>query len=272
MRIRIEHTTRYDYERPAKAVIQILRMTPRPYEGLHIPSWRVEVDGDVTLHAGEDALGNITHTFSAIGPLKRLVTLVIGEVETQDSGGVVRDAVERFPPIVYLRETALTHADAGLRTFAQGVGDPKAPTLDRLHALLKAIRDDVAFDTEATNTTTTAAQAFAIKRGVCQDLSHVFIACARHMGIPARYVSGHLARTEQIDQGAAHAWAEAYVENLGWVGFDAANGVCPTERYVRVGVALDYLGAAPVRGSRKGGGGERLDVRLRVHPATQPTY
>jgi transglutaminase-like putative cysteine protease len=103
---------------------------------------------------------------------------------------------------------------------------------------------------------------------VCQDLAHIFIASARAMGLPARYVSGHLARSDgQIDQEAAHAWCEAYVEDLGWVGFDPANGVCPTEAYVRVAIGLDYLGAAPVRGSRYGGDGERLDVRLRVTPA-----
>ncbi len=269
MRIQIEHTTRYDYERPAKAVIQILRMTPRPFEGQHIPSWRVEVDGDVKLHAGEDALGNVTHTFSAIGPLKRLVVTAVGEVETQDTGAVVRGAVERLPPAVYLRDTPLTQADPALRAFAADAAGAAGPTLERLHALLGAIHREVAFDTEATDTATTAAQAFALKRGVCQDLSHVFIACARQLGVPARYVSGHLARTEQVEQPAAHAWAEAHVEDLGWVGFDPANGLCPTQRYVRVATGLDYLGAAPVRGSRKGGGGERLDVRLRVHPTGQ---
>jgi transglutaminase-like putative cysteine protease len=90
------------------------------------------------------------------------------------------------------------------------------------------------------------------------------------MGAPARYVSGHLARDDgQIDQEAAHAWCEAYVQDLGWVGFDPANGICPSQSHVRVAIGLDYLGAAPVRGSRYGGGGEQLDVRLRVTQAEQ---
>jgi transglutaminase-like putative cysteine protease len=269
MRIQIAHETRYDYDKPAKSVLQVLRLTPRPFEGQHLIHWQVEVEGDIHLRAGEDALGNITHLFSAAGPLKRLIARVTGEVETHETGGLIRGAVERFPPQVFLRDTPLTAPDAALRDYARGFLGPQSTSLERLHALLLAINADVAFDPKATQVATTASQAFALKRGVCQDLSHVFITCARLIGLPARYVSGHLARLDQSDQDAAHAWAEAYVEGLGWVGFDAVNAICPTESYVRVAIGLDYLGAAPVRGSRYGGGEEQLDVRLRVTSAQQ---
>ena len=265
MRIEVGHTTRYDYDQPPKSVMQILRLTPRPHEGQHIVRWRVEVDGDARLHAGEDAFGNLTHILSAAGPLKRLTARVTGEVDTHDTGGVVRDAVERFPPLVFLRHTELTEPDADLRAFAGAIAG--GSRLERLHRLLEALQREIAFDTEATDVGASAAQAFALKRGVCQDVSHIFIACARLMGAPARYVSGHLARTVDVEQEAAHAWAEVHVDDLGWVGFDAVNGVCPTESYVRVAIGLDYLDAAPVRGSRYGGGGERMNVRLRVVPA-----
>ena len=264
MRIEVGYVTRYDYDHSAKLVVQTLRMTPRGHDGQHVLNWRVETDADVRLIASEDALGNAVHGLSVAGPLKRLVTRVTGQVETWDTGGVVRGAVERFPPIVFLRETALTQCDARLRDFtgrvARGAG-----LLDRLHGLLAGVHAEMVFETDRTDTTTSAADAFALGHGVCQDLTHIFIGAARLLGAPARYVSGHLARGDgQTDQAAAHAWAEAYVEGLGWVGFDAANGVCPTDAYVRVAVGLDYLGAAPVRGSRYGGGGEHLDVKLRV--------
>jgi transglutaminase-like putative cysteine protease len=124
------------------------------------------------------------------------------------------------------------------------------------------------FDTEPTHAATTAAEAFAIRRGVCQDLTHIFIAAARHLRIPARYVSGYFWRIDGItDQDAAHAWAEAKVPGIGWVGFDPANGICSSEAHIRVAVGLDYLGAAPVRGSRYGGGSEALDVKLTVEAA-----
>ena len=270
MRIQVGYVTRYDYDHPAKLIVQVLRMSPRGHDGQHVLHWRVETDADVRLHAGEDALGNTTHALSLAGPVKRLVTRVAGEVETWDTGGVVRDAVERFPPMVFLRETPLTACDAALRSFAHDSTAGAGASLERLHALLAAVNRQMVFETGRTESSTPAAQAFALGHGVCQDLTHIFVGCARALGSPARYVSGHLARGEgQIDQEAAHAWAEAHVEGLGWVGFDPANGVCPTDAYVRVAVGLDYLGAAPVRGSRYGGAGEHLDVKLRVTPAGQ---
>ena len=119
------------------------------------------------------------------------------------------------------------------------------------------------------STGTTAAEAFALKRGVCQDLSHIFIAAARGLGVPARYISGYFRRSDVVDQEAGHAWAEAHVPDLGWVAFDPANGMCATDAHVRVAVGLDYLSAAPVRGTRYGGGGEALAVKIQVDQAAR---
>jgi transglutaminase-like putative cysteine protease len=128
------------------------------------------------------------------------------------------------------------------------------------------------FDTDPTQTTTTAAEAFKLRRGVCQDITHVFIAAARQIGIPARYIGGHFYRADGvIAQDAGHAWAEAYVEKLGWVGFDPTNGISATDAHVRVAAGLDYLGAAPVRGTRYGGSGETLKVAVHVDQARQQT-
>ena len=116
------------------------------------------------------------------------------------------------------------------------------------------------------------AEAFALKRGVCQDLSHVFIAASRSLGIPARYVGGYFCRNDgEGEQDAGHAWAEAFVPDLGWVAFDTANGLCPTDAHARVAVGLDYLGAAPVRGMRYGGGTETLAVDIHIDQASRQT-
>ncbi len=265
MRIKLSHVTRYDYLTPAKSVIQLLRLTPRPHEGQRVVRWRVDVDGEAKLHRREDALGNITHTAFVAGPVCELSVEVAGEVETWDTHGVVAGAVERFAPEVFLRETPLTEADPELRAFAREAAGPGGDGVERLHRLMGAIHRDVTFDTQPTHTATTALEAFALRRGVCQDLAQIFIACARALGFPARYVSGHLVRDDGVvEQEAAHAWAEAHAPSLGWVGFDPANGVCPTPAYVRVAIGLDYLGAAPVRGSRSGGGEEKMEVRLHV--------
>ena len=129
---------------------------------------------------------------------------------------------------------------------------------------MAALHEAMTFDARATHVATPATRTFARGHGVCQDFAHIFVACARTLDIPARYVSGYLKRAEGEAQAAGHAWAEGFVEGLGWVGFDAAHKMSPDDAYVRVAAALDYLGAAPIRGARVGGGDEEMEVRLKV--------
>jgi transglutaminase-like putative cysteine protease len=230
----------------------------------------VSVDPRLVQH--EDAFGNITHAFQADGPLDELRVLVEGEVETHDSQGVVRGTIERFPAGLFLRETPLTAPSDEIRALAAElrVGFA-ADDLGFLHALNARLPDDIAFDTDPTHAATSAAEAYALRRGVCQDMAHVFLAAARAAGVPARYVSGYFHRADGVvEQEAGHAWAEAHVPDLGWVAFDPANRVCATEAHVRVAVGLDYLSAARVRGTRTGGSHETLAVKLQVaHAARQ---
>jgi transglutaminase-like putative cysteine protease len=271
MRLRISHATTYHYDTPPSGVTQLLRKTPRNHDGQYVCDWRIDLSQDCLLHQHEDAFGNIIHSFTAEGPFGELSVAVEGEVETRDTHGVVRGAVERFPPGLYLRETPLTQADAAITEFAENAraGNGK-DRLALMHALLNELNREITFDTDPTHVATTAAEAFALRRGVCQDLTHIFIAAARRLGIPARYIGGHFYRVDGVTaQEAGHAWAEIYVENLGWVGFDATNGISTTDAHVRVAVGLDYLGAAPVRGTRFGGGRETLKVAVHVDQARQ---
>jgi transglutaminase-like putative cysteine protease len=269
MRIRISHATTYVYDTPPTSVTQILRLTPRNHDGQYVCGWRIDLSQDCQLHQHEDAFGNLTHAFTAEGPFKELSVAVDGEVETQDTQGIVHGAVERFPPQFYLRETALTASDAAIVDFAETTRAASGrDTLALLHALLTELNREITFDTDPTHTATTAAEAFALRRGVCQDLTHIYIAAARTLGIPARYIGGHFHRADGVTaQEAGHAWAEVHVENLGWVGFDPTNGISASEAHVRVAVGLDYLGAAPVRGTRLGGAGEQLKVAVHVDQA-----
>ena len=269
MRIRILHTTSYCYDAPPKGVTQMLRLTPRNHDGQYVVRWRIELSEDCRLHQREDAFGNITHSFTAEGLFNELSIAVEGEVDVHDTNSVVRGAVERFPPSLFLRETALTQPDAAIIDFAQSVrAGAGSETLPLLHRLTVATNREITFDTDPTHSATTAAGAFTLRRGVCQDLTHIFIAAARQLDIPARYVGGHFYRADGVTaQDAGHAWAETYVEHLGWVGFDPANGIGTTEAHVRVAVGLDYLGAAPVRGVRYGGNGETLRVAVHVDQA-----
>ena len=271
MRLRISHSTTYRYEPAATGVIQILRMTPGSHDGQYVAAWQIDVSTDSRLDMHEDAFGNVTHVMTH-GPISDLNIRVEGLIETHDTGGVLRGTRERFPPHLFLRSTPLTAVNPAMATFARQLrAESEADTLGFLHMLMTEINDHMTFDEDPTTSGTSAVEAFGLKRGVCQDYAHIFIACARSGGVPARFVSGHFLRSDgMVNQQAGHAWAEAYVPNLGWVGFDTANCVCSTDAHARVAIGLDYLGAAPVRGTRYGGGMETLTVEVKVEQAGRP--
>jgi transglutaminase-like putative cysteine protease len=270
MRLKIRHDTLYRYGMPAKSAVQILRLTPRSHEGQFVQRWRVEIDADCRLERSEDAFGNIMHIFSVDGPMSMMRIIAEGDVDMTDTQGALRGTVERFPLGLWLRDTALTRLSPPLRDFAirTASGEGGHP-LAALHALMSAINRDFRFVVGETDASTTADQAFTQKAGVCQDLAHVFIACARAIGIPARYAGGYYMRTDIVMQEAGHAWAEAHVDGLGWIGFDPANGICVTERHVRVAIGQDYLDAAPIRGARIGGTDEKLEVSVEVRQGVE---
>lgn len=257
MRLKIHHTTRYRYDTPATDVVQALRLSPANHDGQHILGWRIDADIDGSFRDSTDAFGNGVTMFYADGPTSEMTITVTGEAEITDTAGIVR-APEPLPPAVFLRQTALTTPDPAIGALAQRFAGREP--LAALHALCAAIYAEMRFEVGATTARTSAAEALIAGHGVCQDFAHIFISAARVLNIPARYVSGHLART--APQGAAHAWAEALVPDLGWVAFDPANGKCATTSYLRVAIGLDYRDAAPLRGARRGGGGENLSVTV----------
>src|SRR5215475_12333210 len=197
MRIRISHATTYTYATPPTGVTQLLRLTPRNHDGQHVVRWHIDLSENCLLHQHEDAFGNITHSFTAEGPFDKLTVEVGGEVDTQDTHGLVNGAIERFPPQLYLRETPLTQTDAAIVEFAQATrADDDVDSLSLLHALMTALNREITFDTDPTHAATTAAQAFTLRRGVCQAITLFTISLPRALGVPARYIGGHFHRAD----------------------------------------------------------------------------
>lgn len=265
MLISVNHETRYRYDAPAVYTIQSLKLTPQNTTGQRVLSWSIDCGQDGPIPSFTDSFGNLTHTLVINREHSEVLIRVTGRVETKDTAGIVAGTWEPFPLVAYLRETELTRPDDALRDLAWSVGQGHTAPLDLAHALMAAVRDRIDYREGLTRVETTAAEALALGYGVCQDHAHAFICCARLRGIPARYVSGYL----QAGDGeglyeAGHAWAEAHIPGLGWVGFDVANRLCPSEAHLRMAVGLDYREAAPIRGLRLGGGTERLDVTVRV--------
>lgn len=267
MLLHVRHQTSYRYDNAVAAAIQTLRLTPRSYEGLRIVQWRVWSDTRRELPIFADGYGNLTHCHAVNHPHEAALVFVEGEVETAVTHGIVRGAPEPLPPLFFLRHTRLTRPDAAIAALARQVA-PQGTALKQLHALLVAVRDRLDYLPGTTEVATAAAEALAAGAGVCQDHAHVFIAASRVLGIPARYVSGYLwTGMESREHQANHAWAEAFIHDLGWVGFDPANRICPTEAYIRTSVGLDYWSAAPVRGVRRGAAAETLAVAVNVTQA-----
>ncbi|MEA3004149.1 MAG: hypothetical protein QOH81_2937 [Sphingomonadales bacterium] len=270
MRLTVHYATLYEYEEPARHIVQLLRVTPQSFAGQNVLDWRIDVDSDVRLRAGRDGFGNLTNMLYVDRPVERLKLTVTGNVLTQDMAGVVQGLAGELPPLVFLRSTAMTAPSPALAALAAEVDGQGKGALDKLHRLTAAIHGGMQFETESTAVDTPATAALEAGHGVCQDFTHIFIAAARLLGIPARYVSGHLFRRDGAhSQEAAHAWAEGWVEDLGWVGFDPANGMSPDDAYIRVAAGLDYRGAAPTAGARSGGGAEALSVEVEVLKARQ---
>ena len=265
MRLSVRYDTSYHYSHPIRRVIQLLRVTPLSFPGQTRLDWRIDVDCDARLREGRDGYGNIIHMLYVDGPIEALKVSVTGKVLTEDRAGIVGALPGDLPPQVFLRPTALTEAGKPLHELAAALNAQRGSTLDKLHRLTAAIHSRMTFDTGRTEVDTSATDAYFEGHGVCQDFAHIFIAVARCIGVPARYVSGHLFRRDgALLQEAGHAWTEGWIEHLGWVGFDPSNGICTDDAYIRVAAGLDYRDAAPFAGARNGGGREELKVEVQV--------
>ncbi|MEY4269076.1 MAG: hypothetical protein RLZZ58_292 [Pseudomonadota bacterium] len=261
MRLLIRHATRYRYDPDALRLTCSLRLWPGDAPGLRVREWAVTANDEPV------APGRDRRALWTAHPVPEMVTFVAqGIVETRDVAGITPLRPRDPHPLIYLKESPLTGGNAAISALAD---DAEGGTLlDRLHALNALIYARIAYRAGVTNATTSAADALAQGAGVCQDHAHLFIAAARSMGTSARYVAGYLLAGEDGSElHETHAWAEAFVQELGWVGFDASNGVCPNEHYVPLTIGLDAYDAAPIRGHVAGGRNIGVDADVRITPS-----
>ena len=263
MLIRVEHSTAYSYSEPLLSSTQYLRMTPLSSRTQTVESWKLACPGALTT-PWQDQYGNLCHTLTVAEPLSEFEIKVCGLVRTRDTNGVVGTAPQEFPSAIYLRETTYTLTSGPIQDFASRFRKQrKNDVIETLHEVMLAIAEAVEYRKGETHVHTTGSEALEQGVGVCQDQAHIFCAVCRALDVPARYVSGYLSHGAGHEAHASsHAWAEAFVEYLGWVGFDPTNRACATDAYIRTAVGLDYAEAGPVRGVRSGGGTETMKVRV----------
>lgn len=264
MRIKITHETRYHFEVSPNRLVQRLHLKPTDFSSQKTLSWKITAPGIEGGLEYVDGFGNWVHLLTADITSLEAAIIAEGEIETQDTAGVVRGLNAQVPDNVLLRQTPSTMPDeAMLKAITPWRGRKNA--LETGHGLMALIHEKIAYEVGTSDAKTTAAQSFAAGSGVCQDHAQVMIGMARALKIPARYVTGYLVTGVGASAAAAHAWAELMVPDLGWVGFDAANNQCPTEHYVRLASGLDAGAIAPIKGSRRGGiGSEHLTVAVRA--------
>ena len=276
----ITHLTIYNYSDPIADNVMELRMQPRSDTNQRCVRFDLNVSPSAKVVSFKDHLGNALHTFDIPAPHTKLAIKAEAVVEVKDTSplpnGLARDAWEQIDqqakhhdfydmllPGKFARPTEL------LEQFAREInwerrGDP----LNLLRELTVHIYNKFDYVQHVTRVDSPIDDALSARRGVCQDFSHIMLALVRQIGIPARYVSGYLyTRKDEGDRSdvdASHAWIEAWLPDLGWVGFDPTNNLIASDRHIRVSVANDYAQASPSRGVFKGKTHTTLEVRVKV--------
>ena len=264
MRLAVNHVTYYKYDAPVRSSTQYLRLTPRDSKRQKVLEWRLETPGKPT--RTQDGYGNVLHVLTLDIPVLEIAIRALGVVET----GALEDgaAPVALSPLLFTRFTQQTRPDDALARFAEAYRR-RAGSLSGVRELAAGIHNKMPFKPGDTRVSSSASEAFAIGSGVCQDHAHVFISCCRHLGVPARYVSGYVySPAHAAAHVASHAWAEAWVADR-WHSFDVANDCPAGETHLKLAIGADYFDACPIRGVRTGGGTESMTATAFVNQQTQ---
>jgi len=267
MKLKVEHTTSFEYDAPVYETATELRLTPmnRIGCGQRRLDFALAVTPATKSYPYFDSFGNSVEYFNLLHSNSSLAISTVSIVET----GLPRtDEVEDPIRLIdYLIESRYVALDNTIATFVQPFNKAKEP-FEQADHVARAIKDSFVYVPGVTDVHSTSVEVIGLKQGVCQDFAHVMIAACRTMGLPARYVSGYLYGGEESEGAdrASHAWCQVYCgPSLGWCGFDPTHdNIYLDERYIEIGVGRDYGDVPPVRGTYKGVAKEKLSVVVRV--------
>jgi transglutaminase-like putative cysteine protease len=263
MKLRVEHTTTFEYDAPITEGYTELRLKPLDVAGQRCLAFAVATDPPARVHRYLDRHGNDVRHFDVLGPHQRLLVQATSEVKTPEA---LADEQTRLSPLQrndFLGPSPRAPFTDSIRAFAAGCrveADPLATT----RRIVEAVRARLLYEPGATDVETDAAEALDHGRGVCQDFAHLALAACRLNGLPARYVSGYVHAPGQATGAASHAWVDVFFEVRGWASFDPTHDTPQTPGHVRVAVGRDYEDVPPTRGVYKGSAGERLSVKVEV--------
>ncbi|MHB8573326.1 MAG: transglutaminase family protein [Candidatus Dormibacteria bacterium] len=263
MSLEIAHTTRLVYSEPVAETVMECRMRPLDGMGQKVLKFELDVEPEARVRSYRDGFGNHVHYFNFMPPHSRVVVRSLAVVSTApaqqsfDLDGHPEDFLQfRFPVVDVpgIRELA--------ERFRPAAGSA-ASAQESLEALTLAINREFEYRAETTDVYTGVDEVLATRVGVCQDFAHLFVAVCRAMGVPARYVSGYIhSGAGRVGVGASHAWGEAWVPGLGWLGHDPTNPVRASIHHARVAVGRDYHDVPPTRGVYVGGAHEHMEFSV----------
>lgn len=228
--------------------VQHLLLTPLTGPTQTVREWTIEMPGFDRAASFTDGFGNRAQLVSQVKPEAELVIAVAGLVDTIDRNGVVGRLAGDIPPALYRRPTALTKAAGAITGKFRTSPRTGQDRIALLHGLMARVAEVVGGGEQAQSQSQNgqSQEQTQAAKPIAADFAHAFIGAARALEVPARYVTGYLL-AEGDAPAALHAWAEAWDEGLGWIGFDPVLDVCPTDRHVRVAVGLDAVSTMPVR-------------------------
>ena len=263
----IKHKTIFDFENSPSVVTQRLHVIPNESPHQRLLNFDISILGGKLALESKDCHGNKVHLCVNEAGVSSMEIIISGRVNVTDNNGIIGTHDNSLPLELYKNHTHLSKPGPRLRELGKklkrSMPVEKNGGLDILHELSIRILEEITYAKGKTNVYTTAESAMEIGAGVCQDHTHAFIAVARLLGFSSRYVSGYLSSGDGQIYEATHAWAEVYVGNLGWIGFDVSNGISPDERYIKIATGFDYLDVVPISGIRIGEGTEQISTEIK---------
>ncbi len=285
----LTHTTHYRYSGFVSMCQNQLRLTPREAPFQHLLKHRLEIiPKPARIRASSDFFRNQVSYFELHQPHDHLQITMSAQIRVDRSGERSFDCRQPWEKIVqdirldrtadgidrlqYSLESPLVPSSDDATELARGSFLPNRPILDALLDLNARIHTDFRYDTNATTIQTPLEEVFRIRRGVCQDLAHVFLAVVRSVGLAGRYVSGYLRTYPPKDPAAlvgadaSHAWVSIYTGELGWIDFDPTNNLVVANEHISLAWGRDFRDVTPINGMFVGAEQQSLDVAVQVKP------
>jgi transglutaminase-like putative cysteine protease len=281
----IRHHTRYRYSRPVSQSVMEVRMHPRSEGSQRCFTFQLSVSPRARIFSFRDHVGNMVHHFDIPGNHKQLTIIADSLVDVEaplplpdllDPGAWEEldnmiahdDYWDMLMPSEFARPSP--ELDELAREFGVQRRDGRDP-LELMRYLNSSLYRSLSYAKESTNVDSPIEDALRSRQGVCQDFAHIMIALVRNLRVPCRYVSGYMHHgsdnSDRSSEGATHAWVEALLPGLGWVGFDPTNDLIAAGRHIRTAIGRDYADVPPTMGTMQGKAATELQVRVRVTPS-----